>query len=678
VAVPDQRFDGYLVALARGLAGGGWQCRAVVPAVDGGLLFALRTETGQEGVAALRFAPTAHPFERRPVFGREGETLPESVLGALAAAYARFVQRQPHPLLDFVGQDVEEVFVGKRFALPDVWARWLRAEDTRWGRYLLREVTPLRGALTLRFDDGSSEVRLRITNHDDPRTAGAGRVLHVGPLALSLLSDTRPEAQRAQPAHAVDRFVAYLLAHTTGPRTRLAGQAGPAPDILAFARGQQVGQVQPVTRQGANGMYASLFGRDRRALGILSLGDSCCRQTLPWSGALLPFDTWSYFPVATAGADGQGAVIDFRETDIIGGGERRLALALRAAADQGVRKLALLQTCVSRLIGDDAKGVLSERFGPEDVVRLDPDFQHRELGVDALVWPWAFRALRPAAAPPPIAGRVNLVGFGHREFRATGELAAALEGLGLTVGACIFPSFEEDELARFDAAELTVALPAQVVRHAMTGVLQEEPRRRWVFPTAPFGIGGTRDWLRGVLGELGRADDSRLAQVDAWAEAVRAEAAALRGALAGVTLAVTAPARFCAFLFDPSELFGVPVVDMVTELGARLDVLVHADVPVPRDLSALAERRPGVRLRAFAEPEALFDALRASEAQLLLTSIRRNRAALEWGKVPIAPAAFELGFAGALRTARTLLRAAALPVVRGYQRPGAAPPVDGP
>ena len=668
MGVRDERFDAYLAWLAKSLRGGAWRCRAVLPAVDGGLLFALRVEGAGDGVVPLRFVATG-PFEHEATFVREEATVPPAVVEELARRYEAVVRRVAHPLLDFRGQDVEEILLRKGGEIQKMWARFLRLGETRWGRFVLREVAPRGGALGLLFSHDTARVRLQVTNADDPRADRAPRHLRVGPLALALLEDTRTEQQRAAPAAAVERFVAYLLAHTTGPRTRLSGQAVSAPDVFLYAKGQQVAQVRNIERQGANGMIASLLGRERRRSRVLYLGDASCRQTLPARSVLRFFDDWSYFPIRTAGSPGAQIAIDFAEAEVIGGAEARLADTLHRLADEGVTTLALVQTCVSRLIGDDVRGVLAERFRPEDVVVLDPDFQHREVGVDALVWQWAFRALRAEMPPPKREAHVNLVGLGHREFSATGELVSLLTSLGMSVGACLFPSFGEDEMAAFDEAALTVGTTSSVFRSAFGSVAPLDDRNQWIYPAPPFGLDGTRDWLAAVAAFAldDAAADAAGTRIEALHAAAREKLEALRVELGELTVAVVAPARFSSFLFEPAELFGVPVIDMVTELGGGVDLLIQADGPLPRDLEDFVDGRERVRLRGFADPDALFEALRASPAPILLSSVRRNRLALDLGKVPLPPSAFEMGFEGALRTARTLRRAATLPLLRSYR-----------
>ena len=658
----DEGFDTYLGRLAAGVASDALACSAVLPDVDGGLLFAVRDRAGRRHVVRLRHEGGDRP-EGRSRFERG--TAPAAAAAALARAYGRFVARRPHPLLGFRGRDIGELLLRRGGELPEVWRDELVPGRTRWSSFLLEALELQSGALYAAFRDGGRTVRLRLSDREDPRLAAAGKVLLVGNLALSLVEDGRTPPVR--PSDQVERFLAYLVAHTTGPETRIRGDGGTSPSVTSYGREVELNPFLPEGRQGAGGMAAALSGRQGRRLKVVVFGDASCRQTFPPLRRLPFFDSWSYFPVGTAPDPGSWVAYDFSERDVVGGAEQRLERLLRdlRREDPGV-KVALVQTCVSRLIGDDVRGVLRKVLGDDGSVVLDPDFQAKDSAVDSLVWPWVLRAFRK-----PVRQRrnlVNLVGLGGRGSRASSELAEVLGACGVRVNARLFPSFREEELERFDAAPLTVASSCSIVQSAFRRVDRAAGKTRWVSEDPPFGIEGTRRWVETVVRELGGgrgADAPRDFLVRTCRER-RRELAPLREALRGTAIALVAQSRFAAWVFDPSEIFGIRILELLTELGLDVELFLQRDVPPPRDLTEAVRGRDRVTLRVFDDADELRAAVAGSRAKLLLTSIRRNMPALALGKVPVFVQAFELGFDGAVRTARRLAAYARFEFVERY------------
>lgn len=652
----------YLRRLAAGLAADGCGRTAVLPDVDGGLLFVLEDATGRRHVARLR-PPRGGGHEGKPRFER-GTTSPATAR-RLERAFARFVARNPHPLLDYRGREIEEILLRRGGELPQLWREELEPGRTRWSFFVLEGLETESGALYTTFRAGRRRVRLRLTDRDDPRLADATKTLRVGNLALSVAEDDREEPIR--PADQVERFLAYVVAHTTGPATRIRGDGGTSPSVTLYGRDVDLNPFLPEGRQGASGMAAALSGRRGRHLRVVVLGDASCRQTFPPLGRLPFFDTWSYFPVGMTPEPGVWTACDFTERDVVGGSERRLENLLRSLRreDPDV-KVALVQTCVSRLIGDDVRGVLRKVLGPEGFVVLDPDFQAKDAAVDALIWPWALRAFRRPVRPR--RDLVNLVGLGGRGAPWAGELEGLLASCGVRVNARLFPSFREEELERFDAAPRTIVSSCSVVQSAFRLVDRTEGRTRWVTLDPPFGIEGTRRWVEAVADAAGRGRSGAPGR-DALARACRdgrRRLEPIRAALRGVSIALVAQSRFAAWIFDPSEIFGMRILDLLAELGLGVEIFLHRDAPPARDLVRAVEERRGVALRVFDDADALRRELAVSPSRLLLASAPRNTPALALGKIPVFVRTFEPGIEGAVRSARRLADLARLGFLERY------------
>jgi nitrogenase molybdenum-iron protein alpha/beta subunit len=440
--------------------------------------------------------------------------------------------------------------------------------------------------------------------------------------------------------------------------------------VTLYGKDVRTNPFVPEGRQGASGMNAALAGRPRQAIKIVTLGDASCRQTFPARSPLPFFDTWSYFPVSTAPATGSFVAIDYTEKDVVGGAEKRLRKVLRELKRRqpGV-KVALIQTCISRLVGDDVRGILKDELKEGDFIILDPDFMTRDAAVDSLVWPWLLKTFRPAR-PKKRQRMINLAGLGERGFPAVDELEALLGELGVKLNACLFPSFREEELPGFYSAQATIASTCSIVQNAFSLAARADPKHRWIFVDPPFGLEQTRAWTKGVLSEVvsGQRLKNARASLDRRYRSFRKKQQPLEKALRGNAIALVASARYASFMFDPSEAFGIPLVRLLAGLGLDVELFVYKDIPPPRDLEKSVHGQERVTLRTFDDPEKLQEAVRASGSRLLLTSIRRNSPALSLGKLPVTVHAFEMGFAGALRTAERLLHLCRTGFVDRYRR----------
>lgn len=638
----------------------------VIPDVDGGLIFALKDKDGNRHIVRLKYEDTGE-FEKRTCF--EKGTTPRALMDELENLFSGFVSVNHHPLMDFEGQDIQEIVLEKGEALQEVWSRYLEEGTTRWGPYVLERLESRSGALYLVFGGKDGSVGLRISDREDPRLALSQKVLFIRNLALSIVDDRRKPS--GNPLTEVERFVAYLLVHTTGPSTRIRGKVTVTPDVTLFAKDTQVNQFLPEGRQGASGMMACLAGRKSGKLAVLAVGDASCRQTFPPVSRLRFFDTWSYFPVRTAPPPGGWKAVDFSENDVITGSEQKLHDALEEVKGKNKNtKVALIQTCVSALVGDDAAGVVESVLDKKDCVILNPDFQSRQLGVDGLLWPWVFKAFRPPRKQQKKPGFVNLVGFGRRDFTSARELEALLGRFGIGVNALLFPSFDEKDIPLFGSAPVTVCNTCSIVKNAFARVLEEDSASRWIFPDPPFGLKATRIWVERVFEAVrGKKRSKKIGrELDDLYRDFLKRLAPLTHQLKQVSMAVVSSGRFCSFLFNSSEIFGIPVFDVASELGITVEVFIFEDVSLPGDLADKVGAYNNVNLHVFKSADKLVDSLRSSEAKLLLTSIRRNGFALSVKKVPITIHTFEMGFEGGLRTARRLAFYSGFDFVERYHR----------
>jgi hypothetical protein len=358
---------------------------------------------------------------------------------------------------------------------------------------------------------------------------------------------------------------------------------------------------------------------------------------------------------------------DFGDGDLVQGAEGRLGEVLTRVRDEHPgAPVIVVETCVSRLIGEDVRGVIRDVYGARatHVPVIEPDFQARDVAADSMVWAWLLQEL-PDVGPASAPRCVNLMGFGDRAFPAAAELRALLAGHGVTVQACLFPSFDALELQGFHRARVTIVNPCSQVRSAVRVAMRGMPGMRWVFPAAPFGVAATGAWLRDVLCELGFEDAAERAAREA--EPWERELAARRAGATGGPVAFSCESRYSSYLFAPEEVFGIPLLDVLAEAGCPAHVHVLTSEPVPHDLRAAVARHPSTRLFEHADPGALLSSVRDEGARLLFTSLERNEVAVELGLAPIFGRTFEMGFRGALRTVDRLAQLSGLQFLDRYR-----------
>ncbi|RME24013.1 MAG: hypothetical protein D6806_10270, partial [Deltaproteobacteria bacterium] len=411
-----------------------------------------------------------------------------------------FMASMPHPLFGFRGREMESVTVDRNRKIQPLWQDYLVAGEFFSDDMKLETVRLEPGAMYLEFVQASGRNRsggvkarviFRVCDCEDPRLRGERKVLRVGRIAINPTVDTRPAP--CPPGLQPERALAFMLAHTTSPRTRLSVARSKVPEPGVFDSLQSINPFVGQSRQGAAGVLAALAGYPRRRLKIVALGDAACRQTFPSYERLPWYGEWSYFPVSTAIRPGDWIAIDFRDEELIGGVETRLSNVLRGLKkeQEGVR-VAIIQTCISRLIGDDIRGVCNDILGPGRWVLLNPDFQSRLGAVDSVLWPWLLDSFAGGTSKRNSQRRplVNLVGYGHPGMECADELERLLGLLGIGVNAWLFPSFREEELEFFDRADITVVSDCDVVVNAFSGVLARDPAG-WVRLAPPFGVEGT-------------------------------------------------------------------------------------------------------------------------------------------------------------------------------------------
>lgn len=657
------RLDLYLSALRKHLAGPDWRCTHVRPLPDGSLLLYV-TDAVRENIPLVwgLGEPWGTEVRVRCASGGSCGDLPPRVQASLD----RFLAKARHPLLAWRGRDLKEVALGRDGEMPRIWAEHLTVSESGWGPFTLHSIELQAGALYLAFESDTQLVRLRASALGDPRIRPAEPTQEIGKLALSIVQDTRPEEDRRRGSHQPELYVAFILAHNTGPDTRIVPKQRVIPNVALWNKLSAVNQYMAEGKQGASSLHTALSGA-KRDFFVVYHGDASCRMTFPQVRQVPSFNKWLYFPLRSEHSPGRSVGHDFTDGDVVKGAEGRLRQTLETIRDEHPGKpTVVVETCVSRLIGEDVRGVIKDVYGANArrVPVIEPDFQARDVAADSLVWAWLFESL-PDKSVQAEPRTVNLMGFGHRTDPGAAELCALLEAEGVRVQACLFPSFDPDELKGLHRATVTIVSPCSQVRAAVRVASHKLASMRWLVLDAPFGIRGTRTWLERVLQEVAiERGAERAAQA---AHRFEAEVAVRRAKLGAAPFAFSSESRYSSYLFTPSEVFGIPLLEVLSEAGCPVQVHVLATEPLPLDLAVAVRRYPQVRIFEHREAEVLMTALRRGGTRFLFTSLERNETAVELGMVPVYGSTFEMGFRGALRTIDKLARLAAVPFLDKFK-----------
>ncbi|MBI5881828.1 MAG: AAA family ATPase [Elusimicrobia bacterium] len=359
-------------------------------------------------------------------------------------------------------------------------------------------------------------------------------------------------------------------------------------------------------------------------------------------------------------------VSDIRDRDIILGGGRKIERSLEAlAADPGGTELAVFfDSCPTVITGDDVVPLIDRFRRKSGIPVVFPDHradQHTDVLRGVFQWVRKTPEFRRAK---PRGRRVNLVGFPWD--RALDELAAILRETGVEVNSCLLPEFDLESIRRYPAASLQVFKPHRSYEDFQKEVLAglDIPV---LAPPPPYGVEGTRRWLREIAAFFGlerRFDDvwsGRWAGLrGAWEES-REEAR-------GRVLGFVCDADRLGKLRDCRWSAGIPLLPALREMGFGLEWLLWCGCrgASGRKTCAGKEQRRGIR--RFHGPEELEAGLRDGSVHAFYSDFAFDRRLSRTGKAQFSLAFFEPGLEGAQRSVERLLGAGRLPFYKDYAR----------
>lgn len=360
-------------------------------------------------------------------------------------------------------------------------------------------------------------------------------------------------------------------------------------------------------------------------------------------------------------------VSDIRDRDVILGGARKIERSLEGlSADPGGTELAVFfDSCPTVITGDDVAPLI-ERFRRKSGIEVVFPDHRADQHTDVLrgVFQWVRRSPEFRRAKPR-GRRVNLVGFPWD--RALDELAAILRETGIEVNSCLLPEFDLESIRRYPAARLQVFKPHRSYEDFQKEVLAGLGIPA-LSPAPPYGVEGTRRWLREIAGFFGL--ERRLDEVwdRRWA-GLRGAWEELQEEARGRVLGFVCGAGRLGKLRDCRWSAGIPLPPTIREMGFALEWILWCGCGREHPASGGPGEEVGPEgIRRFHGPEELERLLQGGPVHAVYSDFAFDRRLSRAGKSQFSLAFFEPGLEGALRSVERLLGACRLPFYRDYAR----------
>lgn len=440
--------------------------------------------------------------------------------------------------------------------------------------------------------------------------------------------------------------------------------------ILAEAGAAPVVQAGAPERLPTAGVVPGPASEEPEARFFLDQPQNLARYGMPWQALFIHHGDWECWFDANNDGDADSratgtvrsglddhALTDLGRQEMVHGGVGKAESAVEAAIRAGAApELVVIKSdCAPMVMGDDV-AACAERIRARHglpVVAADCFDPERSLLEKCFALASGGARFR-AAEPDP--GRVNLVGF--PAGRARSELAELLEKMDVRVNECVIPGWSLGALERLNAAGLHVLFRAD----APYSRLFAERGLRTLRAAAPYGLRGTRNWLKVVAAAAGREGAFEKTLGSRYRD-LRREWRESRQDAGKHRLGFIASEQALAGLEDGALSQGVPLLPAAREMGFQVDLLLWS----PRVEGPLPSL-PGVRVCRFSGHAELDRLLAESGASAVYSDFLGDPRLRRHGLTPFSHTIFEPGFEGAVRTLRRLLRLCRLPIHRRYAR----------
>ena len=373
-------------------------------------------------------------------------------------------------------------------------------------------------------------------------------------------------------------------------------------------------------------------------------------------------------------ADFKALETDLTGADVSGGsGAGKLARLLKELARvTGKNDLVLLNlTCLPAKMGDAAKvGRLLTKYGIKaQVLYNDPDVDQAVPPIIKKVRAEIARGAAKKIRKKPKS--YNLVGFPRCPEK--NELVSFLSDVGMRLNVDLIPDIDFEDLGRLKAGQVTLLYP-EIHFNGLYKALFRGFELNAISPPAPFGMEGSRTWLRRVAAAAGleRKFDAAWKR---WMKGADKTWNSLKERAGNYSIGFVGTARELKRFASPLQAAGVPVFRVLGEAGFTIELFVFRR-PLEQEsaagaltdfiISSFPIPRRRVRETGFGSPGQLKSALRGSESSAIYSDIFFDTRITRSSKTPFSIGFFRMGPKGALRTVENIVGACKLGFYKKY------------
>ena len=416
----------------------------------------------------------------------------------------------------------------------------------------------------------------------------------------------------------------------------------------------------------ARKFYEALQFEDNSS--VLVHGDLECKFITPRFRATLPrfFNyPWKLF----GDSEGSDPLTNVTDSDVINGGEQTLADHIEIMLS-GLRRsgpVIINSTCVPVVIGDDVEKVMApfKSRCADGMYHLSPVTKDPREIMMRYLDDARDKALRESDPKP---GSIGLVGF--RSGRTHHELLSLIESCGITVEGTILPKASSRLMERVMKADVLVFRPSVFMTELYERVFRG-CAARIISPEPPFGFEGTTAWLKEIAIAAGRpeaAGQVTMREIKRFST----EMDSLKAAAAGHEMTFVSDASSFSRLMDPAGATGLAVLPVVAELGYRIVMLANEkDAALFRDfkdkmVSWADENGVNLQVRGFSGMDDLAEGIRSGRGGAVFSEYFYDYRISREGRPQFSARDFEIGYDGAVRTARRLRNIVNMPFYNRY------------